>query len=382
MGCRQARLALATTHNIDEVVVVYSYMGDMVVDRIGRCLEGTGVKVSFVKQEEPLGTAHAVRMAMEATGYDDSLIVYSDVYLPSTAADDISRMKLPSILVGLTDRPQEYGVVKVGEDGVVEGLVEKPKDYEGEADVFVGVAALAKEHLEMLKNIKPSPRGEYELTDLLAVLADGGELRAVRLSDPYSWRDIGRPWDLLLANRMALEEVEPRVEGDVHPSAVVEGKVVIEEGAKIRPNAVIEGPAYIGREAVVGPCARVRPGTVLLNRSYVGFGVEVKGSVLFEEARAPHLNYVGDSLVGEHVNLGAGTITANLRFDKRTIKMVVKGVRVDTGLRKLGAVIGGYAQTGINVSLMPGVKVGSYALIYPHCVVDRDVPRGAVYKCR
>lgn len=125
----------------------------------------------------------------------------------------------------------------------------------------------------------------------------------------------------------------------------------------------------------------MRPYTVILAGARVGFASEVKASILMEDARAPHLNYVGDSILGEHVNLGAGTVTANLRFDGATIKMTVKGVRVDTGLRKLGAIVGGHAQTGINVSIMPGVKIGSYALVYPGCVVYRDVPRGGVLKC-
>ena len=103
--------------------------------------------------------------------------------------------------------------------------------------------------------------------------------------------------------------------------------------------------------------------------------------MFFEDAKAPHLSYVGDSVLGEHVNLGAGTVTANLRFDRKTVKMNVKGRRVDTGRRKLGAIIGGHAQTGINVSLLPGVKIGSYAIVYPGCVVYRDVETRGVYKC-
>jgi len=159
------------------------------------------------------------------------------------------------------------------------------------------------------------------------------------------------------------------------------GPVIVEEGAEVGPYTVIEGPAYIGPGVKVGPLSHIRPETVLLRGSKVGYAVEVKASVLMEGARAPHFNYVGDSVIGEEVNLGAGTITANLRFDHRTVKMTVKGERVDTGLNKLGTIMGGYSQTGINVSLMPGVKVGAYAIIYPGCVVTRDVGKGETYKC-
>jgi bifunctional UDP-N-acetylglucosamine pyrophosphorylase/glucosamine-1-phosphate N-acetyltransferase len=380
VGCRQLRMALEAT-GAREAVVVYSYLGDQVKSALSRCVDGR-VELRFVDQGDPLGTGHAVLKAFESMEPDDVLVVYSDVYMADSAVEALKSMKPPSILVGLTRTPWEYGVVRV-EDGLVLGLEEKPpRDRAPEkAHVFIGVAMLRAEDLEELRGLKPSPRGEYELTDLLASLASKGELAAVELPEPESWRDIGRPWDLLIANRMELERLEPRVRGEVHPTAVVEGPVVVEEGAVIGPHTVVEGPAYIGPGAVVGPNAHIRPYTVIHREAKVGFASEVKASIMLDDARAPHLNYVGDSIVGEHVNLGAGTITANVRFDRKTVKMTVKGVRVDTGMRKLGAVIGGHAQTGINVSIMPGVKIGSYALVYPGCVVDRDVPRGGVYKC-
>lgn len=338
-------------------------------------------QVQVVEQEKPLGTAHALLQALEATGYSDVLLVYSDVYLPRGAEEAIAKLEESSILVGRTDRPWEYGVIRVDGDRVVD-VVEKPSvGSEPSNLVFVGVALLAEEHLRLLRSIRKSPRGEYELTDLLLEIARSESLGFRVYEGP--WRDVGRPWDLLIANRIALDsEVEDsKIDGEVHPTAVIEGKVVVEEGAKIGAYTVIEGPAYIARGARVGPGSHIRPYTILLENSRVGYAVEVKGSIIMEGAKASHFIYVGDSIVCEGVNLGAGTITANLRFDKRTIKMTVKGVKVDTGLKKLGAVIGAYAQTGINVSIMPGVKIGSHAIVWPGCVVDRDVPSNSVFRC-
>lgn len=119
-----------------------------------------------------------------------------------------------------------------------------------------------------------------------------------------------------------------------------------------------------------------------MDGSSIGYSVEVKGSIVMNNSKIPHFNYVGDSIIGEHVNLGAGTVTANLRFDHGHIKVKVKSDVVDTNMEKLGSIIGGYAQTGINVSILPGKKIGSYALIYPGCVVDRDVNSHEVFKCK
>ncbi len=337
--------------------------------------------VQVVEQDKPLGTAHALLRALEATGYSDVLLVYSDVYLSKGAEEAIAKLEESSILVGRTDRPWEYGVIRIDGDRVVD-VVEKPSKGSEPSDlVFTGVALLAEEHLRLLRSVRISPRGEYELTDLLLEIARSESLGFRVYEGP--WRDIGRPWDLLIANRIALDrEVEDsRIDGEVHSTAIIEGKVVVEEGAEIGAYTVIEGPAYIAKEAKVGPGSHIRPYTVLLEGSRVGYAVEVKGSIIMEGAKAPHFNYVGDSIVCEGVNLGAGTITANLRFDKRSVKMTVKGMRVDTGLKKLGAVIGAYAQTGINVSIMPGVKIGSHAIVWPGCVVDRDVPSNSVFRC-
>jgi len=137
---------------------------------------------------------------------------------------------------------------------------------------------------------------------------------------------------------------------------------------------------FIGENAVVGPNAYLRPYTVVGEGAKVGAYCDVKNSILMDRAKVPHLSYVGDSIVGAGCSLGAGTITANLRFDDASIVSMVKGRRVDTGRRKLGAIIGDNVRTGINVSLLPGVKIGSGAWIGPGVTVRRDVASGARIK--
>ena len=98
-----------------------------------------------------------------------------------------------------------------------------------------------------------------------------------------------------------------------------------------------------------------------------------------ENTKIPHLSYVGDSVICEDVNFGAGTITANLRFDEKEVKVNIKNERVSSGRKKLGAIVGGHVRTGINVSILPGIKIGAYAWIYPGAVVDRDVNKGEFF---
>jgi len=99
-----------------------------------------------------------------------------------------------------------------------------------------------------------------------------------------------------------------------------------------------------------------------------------------EGSKIPHLSYVGDSVIAEDVNFGAGTLIANLRFDEKEVKVNIKGQRVSSGRKKLGAFIGAHVRTGINVTILPGVKIGAYARIYPGAVVNRDVGYGEFFR--
>ncbi|MEM1873382.1 MAG: sugar phosphate nucleotidyltransferase [Acidilobaceae archaeon] len=374
--CRHVRLA-SSYSSFDKVVVVVSYEAT----QVARALEECGIEAELVNQGGELGTGDAIAKAMEAGGPGDYTLIYGDVYVKEEVYELLSKLRAPSVLLAEARDPSSYGVARVSPDGFLESIVEKPSSPLGSSLVFAGLLKLSYEHSSFFKNLKASPRGELEATDALNEISKSYEVK-VAVAPRDSWVDVGRPWDFLRANIMALSELREQViEGDVSEKAEISGPVLVKRGSSIKPYTVIEGPAYVGEEAVVGPLAHVRGYTVIGKRAFIGAFTELKASVVLERARLPHLNYAGDSVIGEYANLGAGTKIANLRFDEQEVEMTVKGVRVKTGLRKLGAVIGGYAKTGINVSIMPGVKIGSYAIIYPGCVVSRDVERGEVLNC-
>ena len=106
---------------------------------------------------------------------------------------------------------------------------------------------------------------------------------------------------------------------------------------------------------------------------------EIKNSMIFSNSKIPHFNYVGDSIICENVNLGAGTKISNLRFDNKSIKMNINGKLIDSMRRKLGVVIGANSQTGINVSIMCGKKLGENSIIGAHTLINEDVPRNSLY---
>lgn len=199
--------------------------------------------------------------------------------------------------------------------------------------------------------------------------------------DPAApWTLLGEPLDELLA-ALPSDRIAIRLPPDVH---LIGDCIAIGRGTRILPGAVIEGPVVIGREVTIRPGAYVRGGVWIGDGCLVGASTEIKRAILLPGAKAPHLNYVGDSILGCEVNLGAGTILSNFRHDGGRIHLPLgDGRRLDTGRRKLGAILGDSVATGCNCVLHPGVVVGRETHLYPGVMLRSGVyPAGSVIKLR
>ena len=194
------------------------------------------------------------------------------------------------------------------------------------------------------------------------------------------------PWDLLGTGLdQALEDLpSSAIDSPLSPEVHLLGdRIVIGPGARIQPGALIEGPIHIGRDVVIRTGAYLRGGNWIGDNCVVGANTEVKRSIFLAGAKAPHLSYVGDSILGSGVNLGAGSVLSNLRHDGRPIVIPYDDAQLDTGRRKLGAVLGDGVLTGCNCVLFPGVIVGRGSQIYPGVQLRAGVyPAGILVKLR
>lgn len=190
--------------------------------------------------------------------------------------------------------------------------------------------------------------------------------------------EVARPWEILSVLDEFTAAIKEGVEGTVHPSAILKGAVYVAKGAEIGPCAYLEGPIWIGEGAVVGHAAYIRPHSVLAPNAKLGHASEMKRSVLLPGASAPHFNYLGDSVIGSNVNLGAGVKLANFRALEGTIK--VDGV--DTGLRKFGAAIGDGVSIGCNVVTSPGTIIGANTSVYQGSMLRGVYPSNTIVKLR
>jgi UDP-N-acetylglucosamine diphosphorylase/glucosamine-1-phosphate N-acetyltransferase len=362
---------------IEETLIVYGYHAEKLSEAVNtEPWEKGKMSVSFVLQKERRGTAHAAGHAESFVGEDTSLLMNGDIVVgPGDFEGLIEYHEKGGFEMTLTvqpiDDPSPYGVVAVNEGKAVR-LIEKPTKDEMVSDlVNVGLYAVGPSLWDAIKTTKLSPRGEYEITDSIGMLIDHNNVGAYQLQT--WWLDVGKPWDLLRANQQILSQSSARIDGIVEEGAVIKDKCIIESGAVVKAGAYIEGPVFIGQNAVVGPNCYIRPYTSLGKGVKIGNAVEIKNCIIMDGTHIGHLSYVGDSIIGRECNFGAGTITANLRHDNQAVKSALKGKRVSSGRRKLGAIIGDNVKTGIGTSIAPGIVMHQGSRTGIGVIVDRDI---------
>ena len=203
----------------------------------------------------------------------------------------------------------------------------------------------------------------YDLNETIAAeLFEGKE---------YPWEVLADIGDFILELGNKLPKDEFTKKGDniwihksvtIAPTATLNGPLIIDEGTEVRPGAFIRGKAIVGKNCVVGN------------------STELKNVVLFNTVQVPHYNYVGDSILGTHSHMGAGSITSNVKSDKTLV--VVKDVdeRIETGLKKIGAMLGDYVEVGCNSVLNPGTMIGRHTNVYPLSCVRGVIPENSIFK--
>lgn len=186
------------------------------------------------------------------------------------------------------------------------------------------------------------------------------------------------PWEVLpkissfileLGEKLSEEEYEKRGEN-----------VWIAKSAKVAPTAYINGPAIIGKDAEVRHCAFIRGNAIVGEGTVVGNSTELKNVILFNKVQVPHYNYVGDSILGYKSHMGAGSITSNVKSDKKLVVVKTPEENIETGMKKFGAMLGDEVEVGCGSVLNPGTVVGSHSNIYPLSSVRGYVPGGSIYK--
>ncbi|CAB4323122.1 MAG: glucose-1-phosphate thymidylyltransferase [Actinobacteria bacterium] len=296
---------------ITEIGIITGDTGAEIRDAVG---DGShwGAQVTYIPQDAPLGLAHCVLIAKDFLGDDDFVMYLGDNLLRQGIAEFVDRFEndrrladgvdtaAPSaqILLARVPDPQRFGVAEIGPDGEVLQLVEKPVDPPSDL-ALVGVYLFDQSIHEAVAAIEPSPRGELEITDAIQWLIDHEHRVRHEVLDGW-WKDTGKLQPLLEGNRLVLEAIEPAIHGTVDDDSLIDGRVVIEQGAVII-NSTVRGPAIIGERtrvvnSYIGPFTSIYFDCEIIN-------TEIEHSVVLEESTISGVTRIADSLIGKKVEV-------------------------------------------------------------------------------
>lgn len=205
-----------------------------------------------------------------------------------------------------------------------------------------------------------------ELFDLTHTLA-----RPLLEKYEYPWQALGEIKAFILALGPTLDKAK---------YDEVSENVWVAKSAKVFPSAYIGAPCIIGENTEVRHCAFIRGSVLVGENCVVGNSTEVKNSIIFDNVQIPHYNYVGDSVLGYKSHLGAGSITSNVKSDKTPVTVALEDGKVETGLKKFGAMVGDYTEVGCNSVLCPGTVLGKNCTVYPLSRVRGYIPENRIFK--
>lgn len=190
--------------------------------------------------------------------------------------------------------------------------------------------------------------------------------------------DFSRPWDAISYIGDFINTISHELyKKDYY---FIDDYIFVSKSASISKNATIIGPCIIGPHSEVRPGAYIRGNVIIGEKSVIGNSTELKNSILFDSVQVPHFNYVGDSILGYKAHFGAGVITSNVKSDKTPVKIKFEGETIDTGRRKLGALVGDHVEVGCNAVLNPGTVIGRNSTVYPLSSVRGVIPENSIYK--
>jgi UDP-N-acetylglucosamine diphosphorylase / glucose-1-phosphate thymidylyltransferase / UDP-N-acetylgalactosamine diphosphorylase / glucosamine-1-phosphate N-acetyltransferase / galactosamine-1-phosphate N-acetyltransferase len=359
---------LVETGNRD-ILMVIGHQGEKIKQYFERG-ERFGAMIQYLEQDEPTGIGQAVLMAEQKfVPGERFLLVYADILFETNIfADTLAtyNMKLAPV-ASITITPKihvYYGNVSINRHIGITNIVENLDETQAGSYVLAGVFVLDYTFLGLLKEANGNMKVAFE--NLVQRQGLYGSIYE------HEWIDLGYPWNVLDANRFLMKsyrhaKIASTVTFEGH--VTINGPVQIEDDVTIGSGSVINGPCYIGEGTYIGNNVLVRRNTSIGAKSVIGYGVELKNCVLFNHVKVGRLSFIGDSVIGDHVELGSGIMTVNVLQNRDNVTVMIEDREMDSGLNKLGAFIGDQAQVGASNTLGPGTIIPAKAVVPHHITI-------------
>ena len=356
---------LLKSAGINDIFVVVGHKQEKLIERLQE-QDHNGLNLHYVEQKRKLGIGHAVMQVKNKISPGEYfLLLYGDTLTAENIFSKVQQsfhaFKCPVASICLPPSNQMFGNVFLNARMEITKIIEKPKGNNLGNYVLSGVFVLPESFFKLLESSGKS------MEKALKKVVAGDGLRASMWED--EWLDVVYPWEILTANKMIMDSWQ---ESSIAKNAVLEANVTlqgivrIEAGAIIKSGAVLEGPCCIGEGSYIGNNSLIRSYTSVGKNCSVGSGVELKNCVVMDNSQIGRLSFVGDSVLGENVDMGAGCMTVNRTVDWKPISVKNGKRRIGTGMTKLGAFLGDGVVVGAGNTLQPGTVVAP-GKILPAC---------------
>lgn len=337
--------------HFDDIYMIVKYKKECFVSYFGE--EFQWKKVYYIDQWDQNGTGAAI-LSLEGKIDGDFVVVsWDDLYEPA----DIMRLSEKTgyaTLVQVTETPELFGIFTHDSDGKITGLIEKPTDKTLGNLVNIWCHKFDSAIFKDLRSIWLSPRWELEITSLIHEYIKQEKYSVVIWE--WRWISLGYPWDLLKANTQIIGNYTGTQNHGwiIEEWVIIKGNIYLEEWAILKSGTYIEGNVYFGKNCEVWPYSHIRGNTSLGQDTRVGSFSEVKNCYLDDDTVVAQNAIIVDTISGKNVNFAAGTITTNWRHDNKNIRALSKWELLDTGRRKLGAIIWDNFRFWANTITYPG----------------------------
>lgn len=333
-----------------------------------------GLKLDYIVQAEARGIGHAVSLCEEVIGDEENfLLVYGDALMsgnPFVSLLERFETTTPQALATISHPASEgrYGNIYLSHDMKISKLIEKPEKSRLSNYIFGGSFILNRNCFDFLS------QHEQDILAYFQHLISENQLDASVWED--DWIDISRPWHILGATQMMMRSWTTTVipkSVHIEPNVTIKGPVRFGENVHIGSGTTIVGPCSIGADVYIGDNCLIRANVAIGDNSEIGYGTEIKNSILFGKTIVGRLSFIGDSVLGEHVQFGSGTLTVNYDTLGREIYFHSEGEEpVKTYQPKLGAFIGDHSIIGTGHTIAPGTKIPSSTRIGDRITISDD----------
>jgi glucose-1-phosphate thymidylyltransferase len=266
--------------------------------------ERFGVKIQYIQQDEPKGIAHAVYLCKDYVKDQPFVVYLGDNLLKGGISSFVHKFQDSDydtmILLCQVKNPERFGVAKINQKGKLVKLIEKPKEPPSNY-ALTGIYFFKPLIFKMIERLKPSPRGELEITDAIQLLLKSNHNVGYQIVQGW-WKDTGTPEDILEANRLVLDELKPEAEGRVESHSSVQGRVAIAKGSTIKKGALVRGPVVVGQNTVIETNVYVGPYTSIGNNCTIKKG-EIENSIIMDNCTIDMKERITDSIIGPYSEL-------------------------------------------------------------------------------